>query len=40
MKLKKKHYVYMSLIIFISEKKPETLLNAGFSDTADHDFDH
>lgn len=30
----------VSLIIFISEKKPETLLNAGFSGTVDHDFDH
>ena len=30
----------VSLIIFISEKKPETLLNAGFFGTVDHDFDH
>lgn len=30
----------VSLIIFISEKEPETLLNAAFSGTADHDFDH
>ena len=30
----------VSLIIFISEKEPETLLNAGFFGTADHDFDH
>lgn len=26
--------------IFISEKELETLLNAVFSGTADHDFDH
>ena len=40
MKLKKKHYIYMSLIIFISEKELETLLNAAFFGTVDHDFDH
>ena len=33
-------YGFVSLIIFISEKKLKTLLNAGFFGTADHDFDH
>lgn len=31
---------FVSLIIFISEKKLETLLNAVFFGTVDHDFDH
>lgn len=33
-------YGVVSLIIFISEKELETLLNAGFFGTVDHDFDH
>lgn len=31
---------FVSLIIFISEKELETLLNAVFFGTVDHDFDH
>lgn len=31
---------FVSLIIFISEKELETLLNAAFFGTVDHDFDH
>lgn len=30
----------VSLIIFISEKELETLLNTAFFGTVDHDFDH
>lgn len=31
---------FVSLIIFISEKELETLLNAVFFGIVDHDFDH